>query len=99
MPHIDGVGIAHTGGGERQMDFIHCCHCGRAVLFASALNDAVKGTAQMGFCGKCNAPRCHDCAECVPVERQIENMEAGRLVLTPSAPFAAFPRNPLILPK
>lgn len=91
-----GTGIYHDPSGEKQADFIHCCHCGRAVLFASAVNEAVKGRAQMSFCSRCNHPCCHDCTECVPVERQIENMEAGRLLLSPTAPFAAFPHNPLI---
>jgi len=98
MPRIDSVGIVLTDHGERHEDWIQCRHCGRHVLFASALDEAVKGRAAMSFCAKCDGPVCHACAECVPQERQIENIEAGRAVLTPTKPFAAFPRNPLILP-
>lgn len=95
---VDSVGIAFTDRGERHEDYIQCRHCGRHVLFASALNEAVKGRAAMSFCSRCNGPCCHGCSECVPHERQIENAEAGRGVLTPSNPLAAFPRNPLAFP-
>ena len=97
MPRIDSVGITITDRGERQEDYIQCRHCGRHELFASALNEAVKGRAVMSFCAKCNGPVCHGCGECIPQERRLENIEAGRHALTPAAPFAAFPRNPLVL--
>lgn len=94
----DGTGIEIVNGVERQSDYVHCCHCGRAHLVAASLKNYVLGKPSLGFCAKCNAPACPTCGECVPLELQIENMEAGRLALTPSAPFAAFPRNPLIIP-
>lgn len=94
----DSVGIAFTERGERHEDFIQCRHCGRHVVFKSALDEAVKGRAVMSFCARCNGPCCHTCTQCVPQERQLENIEAGRPVLTPTNPFAAFPANPLILP-
>lgn len=91
----DGVGIMHLDSGEKQADYLHCCHCGKSHIVAAALNDLCSGKPVLGFCAKCNHPTCPTCTECVPQERQIENLEAGRDKLTPTPAFAAFPSNPL----
>lgn len=55
-------------------DTLQCVHCG--------MHWQVKpGSGNVrGFCGGCNGPICGaKCLECVPIERGLENMEAGRL--------------------
>ena len=55
-------------------DTLQCVHCG--------MHWQVKpGSGNVrGFCGRCNGPICGaKCLECVPIERGLENMEAGRL--------------------
>ena len=63
---------------------LQCVHCGRHWVPAP-------GSGRLrGYCAKCDGPVCGpDCLECVPHERQLENLEAGRPVLT---------TRPLILP-
>lgn len=95
----DGVGQIFTEFGEKQADYLHCCHCGKSHLVASALNELCAGKPALGFCARCNHPTCPTCTECVPNERQIENIEAGRPVLTPAPVMAAFPANPLWIPE
>lgn len=56
-----------------------CCHCQTAWILS-------KGSGkQRGFCLKCMGYTCGGvgCLECVPVERRLENIEAGRPELTP----------------
>lgn len=89
-------------------DVLTCCHCGAAW-------EVVVGSGRArGFC-----PRCHDsnkpgsgytcgdfrCGECVPRERRLENVEAGRPALTPCPALAVVPArieavavNKLIVP-
>lgn len=57
---------------------LQCCHCGTHWI-------PQPGSGRIrGWCSRCNGPVCGPgCAECVPHERQIENIEAGRDVLTP----------------
>ena len=55
-------------------DTLQCVHCG--------CHWQVKPGSGIvrGFCGRCNGPICGEkCLECVPIERGLENMEAGRL--------------------
>jgi len=57
---------------EREM--VMCCHCGGHWLW-------VKGSGRRrGWCMRCSGCTCGQraCDACVPMERQIENMEAGR---------------------
>ena len=63
---------------------LQCVHCGRHFRLQP-------GSGRVrGFCSRCNGPVCGpDCAECVPAEQQLENMEAGRPILT---------TRPLIVP-
>lgn len=85
-------------GLERQGEGFRCCHCGRMHLVAGALQDLIlQRPGAVGFCTRCNHPRCAECAECVPEERQIENVEAGRSRLAAAPAFAAFPVNPIIV--
>jgi hypothetical protein len=85
--------------GEKQADGLVCCHCGRSHIVAAALRSLVTSRPDaMGFCMKCNAPHCSTCTKCVPQEQWAGNVEAGRDPLADRAPFAAFPKNPLILP-
>ena len=91
----DGTGIFTVGGREHQSDWMHCCHCGKAHLIAASLNSLLQGKPVLGYCAKCDHPTCPDCLECVPIDRQLENIEAGRPELTPALVSAAFPHNPL----
>lgn len=66
-------------GGTRQ-----CCHC-QATWVHQPGSGKLRGYCQqcMGFvCGPA-------CAECVPIERRLENSEAGRPENTP-APASVF---------
>lgn len=52
---------------------LQCVHCGGHWI-------ASPGSGKIrGFCMRCNGPICGPgCAECVPVEQMLENIEAGR---------------------
>lgn len=58
---------------------LQCCHCQKMWLL-------VKGSGkQRGFCTKCMGYVCGpSCFECVPLERRLENIEAGRPETTPT---------------
>jgi hypothetical protein len=55
---------------------IQCVHCGRHWV-------ARPGSGRIrGFCLRCHGPICGPgCAECVPIEQQLDNLEAGRPIL------------------
>lgn len=56
-----------------------CCHCQATWIVK-------KGSGiKRGFCQNCMGYTCGNptCEACVPAERQIENIEAGRPLLTP----------------
>lgn len=50
-----------------------CCHCGGHFVMQ-------KGSGRLrGFCTRCNGLICGPaCANCVPAEQLLENIEAGR---------------------
>lgn len=52
---------------------LQCCHCGGHWIPAP-------GSGRIrGFCQRCHGPVCGPgCAECVPVEQYLENVEQGR---------------------
>jgi hypothetical protein len=53
-----------------------CCHCGGHFMM-------VKGSGKLrGWCMKCNEVTCgkFDCCKCVPFEKKLELVEAGKLV-------------------
>lgn len=69
----------HGWYGELQEgETLSCVHCQETWLIQ-------RGSGKMrGFCQKCNGFVCGlKCADCVPVERRWENLEAGRPELTP----------------
>lgn len=68
-------------GGTRQ-----CCHCQATWVHAP-------GSGRLrGYCQNCNGFVCGPgCAACVPLERRLENLEAGRPELTPAAPSVYVP--------
>lgn len=50
-----------------------CCHCG--CHFPIQPGSGI----ERGFCTRCNGPVCgRGCAECVPAEQLLENLESGR---------------------
>jgi hypothetical protein len=52
---------------------IQCVHCGQHWVPKPGSG------IERGFCMNCNGPICgRKCAECVPQEAQVENLEAGR---------------------
>lgn len=58
-----------------------CVHCQIGWILC-------KGSGKMrGFCTRCMGYTCgaRACLECVPVELRLENEEAGKPILTPSA--------------
>jgi hypothetical protein len=91
------------GGKQLEQDLVHCVHCGRmwAVghVFATNVGWRFKDLSKcFGFCSKCNGITCpgEKCQKCVPLEQQIENIEAGKPTLTPKAPMIS--TTGLILP-
>ena len=81
LTHRKSSGTAITMGlwGELEEGAtLSCCHC----QFTRILK---KGSGQTWhWCAGCAAYHCGgvDCRECVPLGRRIDNMEAGRHVLT-----------------
>ena len=69
---------------------LQCCHCGGHFPAKASVNNEVYGPEQAkqmatagktmrGFCMNCNGPVCGpSCADCLPVEAYLENMEHGR---------------------
>lgn len=67
-----------------------CVHCGEQFPSKPHLSSQVYGPAEAkkmqdagktmrGFCQNCNGPICGpNCAECVPEEQYLENIEYGR---------------------
>ena len=57
---------------------LQCKHCG-ATWIASPGSERIRG-----WCMKCHGPVCGPrCGACVPFERQMDNIEAGRPEKTP----------------
>ena len=55
---------------------LQCVHCGAHWKVQPGSGK------RRGFCSRCNGPVCGPkCAECVPAEQQLENMEQGRDLL------------------
>lgn len=73
---------------------LSCVHC----QFTWVL---VKGSGRKrGFCTKCMGYTCgkRECeTACVPAERRIENLEAGRSELTPTPPLIVVPSRVEVL--
>lgn len=65
---------------------VQCAHC----QFSWRLE---KGSGRLrGWCFNCNGFVCGPaCAECVPLGRRLENVEAGKHPLTPGAPKILVP--------
>lgn len=61
-----------SGRQLQEIPTIQCVHCSRHWV-------SQPGSGRIrGWCTRCNGPVCGPgCAECVPKERQLENMEAG----------------------
>ena len=67
---------------ELQHEFHACCHCGKYHPIRGAIEALVRRQAVLIYCPKCDSLRCPECERCVPVERQLDNMEAGIPLLT-----------------
>lgn len=67
---------------------LSCCHCQSAWIVQ-------KGSGKLrGYCQNCMGFVCGPaCAECIPIERRIENLEAGRPELTPAPVRIFVPRG------
>ena len=60
-------------------DVLQCCHCRFSW-------EVVAGSGRLrGFCRRCLGYTCGrpECMACVPFERRLENLEAGRDILMP----------------
>ena len=68
------ITISDPDAGLIEADTLQCVHCGCHW-------EMKPGSGNMrGFCTRCNGPVCGPkCRECVPIERGLENLEAGRL--------------------
>lgn len=67
------VSITDPEGGLIEADTLQCCHCGRHWRVQPGSGK------QRGWCMRCNGPVCGPgCAECVPQEQRLENLEQGR---------------------
>lgn len=64
----------------RDVEVVHCCHCGLMLGPAEALlHQLSRGENQFGWCSRCNAlHHAPGCCECRPQEKGCENVEAGR---------------------
>ena len=63
-------------GPEVHQDTIQCVHCYRHWVYKPGSGKT------RGFCTRCNGFVCGPkCAECVPKEAKLENIEAGRDVM------------------
>lgn len=85
--HFDAMGLA---GELSHGETLSCCHCFYTWIL-------VKGSGKVrGFCTGCMRYHCGgaDCWECVPYERRIENIEAGRPELTPCPVLVTVPELP-----
>jgi hypothetical protein len=72
-------------GELRSGETMTCVHCGTSWILK-------KGSGKVrGFCQECNGYHCGapNCCYCVPLERRLENIEAGLPELTP-APVKIF---------
>jgi hypothetical protein len=80
LRHAEGVEVRTPAEGPAVRTAVFaCCHCGRIWR-------EQKGSGKRrGFCLLCSARTCGDaaCDECVPLEVQLSNIEAGRDPLTP----------------
>jgi hypothetical protein len=67
---------------------VKCIHCG-------GMWEVKPGSGRVrGWCTKCNGPVCGPgCAACVPFERQLENVEAGKSANTPGPIRVSVPRG------
>ncbi len=82
--HWFSVGL---GGELTEGQTLSCCHCQRTWILQ-------KGSGRMrGYCPRCDRYHCGnpECFECVPVERRLENAEAGRNELTPAPAMIVVP--------
>lgn len=65
---------------------LSCCHCQHTWILR-------KGSGKLrGFCQRCMGYVCGPgCMECIPIERRLENLEAGRPELTPAPALIVVP--------
>ena len=61
-----------------ETEFLQCCHCGRYHAVQASIAALIQNPTALGYCGRCDGVHCPGCATCVPIERQLENVEAGR---------------------
>jgi len=91
MKHAGEITITNPGRDRpiATVPTLQCVHCGRHFPLSP-------GSGRIrGFCQRCNGPICGPgCAECVPQERQLENVEAGRPVLTTRPLVLSVPTMP-----
>lgn len=82
--YFEVTGIA---GELRRGDTLSCCHCGTMWVVAPG-----SGITR-GYCVPCMKYTCGNpaCDPCVPYERRLENIEAGRPELTPTPALIAVP--------
>lgn len=85
--HFESMGLwGELTSGET----LSCCHCSHTWVLQ-------KGSGRLrGWCERCAAYHCGGpmCWECVPVERRLDNVEAGRPELTPCPVLVAVPQLP-----
>ena len=75
MRHAGEITICDPGSDKPILEAatLRCVHCG-------AHWQVRPGSGKIrGFCMRCNGPVCSEkCAECIPTEQQLQNMEKGR---------------------
>lgn len=70
-------------------DTLQCRHCGSHW-------EVVVGSGRLrGWCSRCLGYCCGrpECFVCIPIEQRLQNIEAGRPMLTPSPSQIALPRG------
>lgn len=95
MPKIASHARILDAGSDvvHEIDFVQCRHCGAHHPYRSTLDAHLRGEKRLNWCARCAAPCCLACTECVPIDQQLANLEAGRHVLAPRPVFVAVPRD------
>lgn len=77
-----------------EIEFFQCCHCGAHHAARASIEALIRNPTALGYCARCDGVHCPGCSTCVPVERQLENIESGRHRLDLSRVTVAFPGEP-----
>lgn len=89
--HSGYVEVTGLAGELKRGETLSCVHCQHSWVVQPG-----SGYVR-GFCPNCMGYHCGApaCRVCVPIERRLENVEAGRPELTPAPPLIVVPAGVL----